>query len=622
MINEQEHTRTRFTGDWIHGGLHWSTVLTSLAVVFMVFTDLAPAQSQALPGALSGAFDLNATSGQATITGDSELTGDVTLDMRFYVDYLVVAGGGGGGVSRGGGGGAGGLLTNVGGDGYSITPQSYTVIVGAGGVGQLGGTLAGGGANGIDSAFAAITAIGGGGGGGQHSTAGGKVGGSGGGARPTSTDSPPGGAGTAGQGHNGGNAVAGGGGGGGGGAESAGANGGSLNAAGTGGDGVSSAISGTAMPYAAGGGGGGSGGAAGAVTIEGATHLIGGAGSPSGQDGGHATPSTGSGGGGAYSGANHGGNGAAGIVIVRYAGDSAATGGTQSTVNVAGVDYQVHAFTTDNQLQTLTTALDFSGLDLNDRLGATLSGNLSGLGGINYAGPGKLTLTGTNTYTGATTIRAGTLALGGTGLIASPVIDVAHGATFDVLTVTGGFTLDSVQTLKGPGRVVGPMVIEGTISPGQGVGTLFTDDQAWTGGGKYTWEINSAADTAPGWDLISMAELAMTATEINPFTIEVHSLTLGNEAGVVSDFISTRGYSWRIASTSGITGWDVADGLASGLFTVDFGSFANSLPDGAGWSVSKMGNDVFLNYIPEPSAVVLLAWAAVVVLGMSRRQVK
>jgi hypothetical protein len=51
------------------------------------------------------------------------------------VEYLVVAGGGGGGARFGGGGGAGGYRT---GTGFSVTAgTTYTVTVGAGGIGGL-----------------------------------------------------------------------------------------------------------------------------------------------------------------------------------------------------------------------------------------------------------------------------------------------------------------------------------------------------------------------------------------------------------------------------------------------------------------------------------------------------
>ncbi|MCL2041064.1 MAG: autotransporter-associated beta strand repeat-containing protein [Bacteroidales bacterium] len=50
---------------------------------------------------------------------------------------------------------------------------------------------------------------------------------------------------------------------------------------------------------------------------------------------------------------------------------------------------------------------------------STFAGKISGTGGISKSGSGTLTLTGANSYTGATTINAGTLALGTNGTIAN-----------------------------------------------------------------------------------------------------------------------------------------------------------------------------------------------------------
>jgi len=79
------------------------------------------------------------------------------------VEYLIVAGGGAGGVAElnpagdgAGGGGAGGFLTNVGGNLLTISNQSYTITVGAGGVNTSG----------ENSSVFEITAFGGGVGGG------------------------------------------------------------------------------------------------------------------------------------------------------------------------------------------------------------------------------------------------------------------------------------------------------------------------------------------------------------------------------------------------------------------------------------------------------------------------
>jgi len=74
------------------------------------------------------------------------------------VDYLVVAGGGAGGAhAGGGGGGAGGFRTGA---ALEVTAQSYTVTIGAGGVGN--NLSADASINGLDSVFSSITSTGGG----------------------------------------------------------------------------------------------------------------------------------------------------------------------------------------------------------------------------------------------------------------------------------------------------------------------------------------------------------------------------------------------------------------------------------------------------------------------------
>lgn len=96
-------------------------------------------------------------------------------------------------------------------------------------------------------------------------------------------------------------------------------------------------------------------------------------------------------------------------------------------------------------------------------------------GGLTKLDTGELTLAGTNTYNGNTTIRAGTLALGSTGSIAySADISVAEAAQLDVSAVSGGFTLGTTQTLSGGGTVNGTLVDSGTIAPGTAgtIGTL------------------------------------------------------------------------------------------------------------------------------------------------------
>ena len=232
-------------------------------------------------------------------------SGTFTAISGGEIEYLVVAGGGGGGASyEGGGGGAGGLMTGT----VAITPGSYTITRGAGGV---GGRNVSAPAQGNNSSFSGFVALGGGVGG-QYSPAQNATGGGSGGGG-THTQTTPGTATGSGQSGNTGGigyqstlAGAGGGGAGAVGQNSA----GSGMAATSGNGGVGLTYFGS---YYAGGGGGGS---------RASTHGTGGTGGGGngGTAGQNGTANTGGGGGGGSGGggAGAGGDGGSGIVIIRY----------------------------------------------------------------------------------------------------------------------------------------------------------------------------------------------------------------------------------------------------------------------------------------------------------------
>ncbi|MGZ0655447.1 autotransporter-associated beta strand repeat-containing protein [Coraliomargarita sp. W4R72] len=77
------------------------------------------------------------------------------------------------------------------------------------------------------------------------------------------------------------------------------------------------------------------------------------------------------------------------------------------------------------------------------------------------ADAGKWILSGTNTYTGATLVEAGTLAIDAAGSISdSAGVMVDAGATFDVSALTGGFILESGQWIGGDGTVSGDLNLD------------------------------------------------------------------------------------------------------------------------------------------------------------------
>jgi len=286
---------------------------------------------------LSGFNSVEATGGTVTDITDSGVkyrvhtfstigTYSFVTTVGGEVEYLIVGGGGGGGGRyHCGGGGGGGVLQHK---GFSVTPQTYSIVVGDGGSSGLAAPdSAQRGDNGSNSTAFGQTALGGGGGGANSTLFTGSNGGSGGGGSGSSLAlTHQGGNGTIGQGSNGGNGIGSasnstlrvGGGGGGAGTRGMNAIHGESPGPGHGGDGIPSTISGTLTYYGGGGGGGGlaettnmglggkGGGGNGASTANGVPYAT------EGENG------KGGGGGGSNGSSNGLGHAGSGIVIIRY----------------------------------------------------------------------------------------------------------------------------------------------------------------------------------------------------------------------------------------------------------------------------------------------------------------
>ncbi|MDR3300243.1 MAG: autotransporter-associated beta strand repeat-containing protein [Candidatus Accumulibacter sp.] len=103
---------------------------------------------------------------------------------------------------------------------------------------------------------------------------------------------------------------------------------------------------------------------------------------------------------------------------------------TNNTVNPnSGVIIDGTVYAGDSNMGTLTVS---AGQDIKINTGANnfvFDGVINGAGGITKTGAGTLTLSGTNTYTGMTTVSEGTLTI--TGAIASDRLTLYNGTTFD-----------------------------------------------------------------------------------------------------------------------------------------------------------------------------------------------
>jgi autotransporter-associated beta strand protein len=142
------------------------------------------------------------------------------------------------------------------------------------------------------------------------------------------------------------------------------------------------------------------------------------------------------------------------------------------------------------QVQTVGSLAGVSGTEVKltaggmaagqDNRSTVYAGTISGAGGISKQGTGTLTLAGTNTFSGALAVNAGTLLANGSSLPATGAVSVAAGAT-----------------LGGAGSVGGAATIAGWLQPGSnGVGRLaFGQSLTLASGSSNVLEINRTLQT-------------------------------------------------------------------------------------------------------------------------------
>ncbi|MNR79941.1 Outer membrane protein B precursor [compost metagenome] len=108
----------------------------------------------------------------------------------------------------------------------------------------------------------------------------------------------------------------------------------------------------------------------------------------------------------------------------------------------------------------------------------TLGGPIYGLGGILKSGAGTLTLTGANSYTGGTTINAGTLAIGaGANLSSTGAVNLAGTGTLDI-SAGGNQTIGTLAGVAGSSVALG----SNTLSFGSGNDSDFNGSIVGNGG--------------------------------------------------------------------------------------------------------------------------------------------
>ncbi len=184
--------------------------------------------------------------------------------------------------------------------------------------------------------------------------------------------------------------------------------------------------------------------------------------------------------------ANGGTNGGAGGTILIQTGSSTSAASARAIANTGGIfdmsgvlDLTVGSIAGAGRFNLGSTTLTTGGLNTNTIVSGVLAdGGVSpgGSGKLTKIGTGQLTLSGVNTYTGLTTVNAGTLSING--------------------SIPGAVTVNSGATLKGTGTIGGVVTVNpgGIHAPGTSPGTMTVGGLNLASGATLDLELGSASD--------------------------------------------------------------------------------------------------------------------------------
>ncbi len=238
----------------------------------------------------------------------------------------------------------------------------------------------------------------------------------------------------------------------------------------------------------------------------------------------------------------------------------------------------------------------------NNQSSSTLSGPVTGFLNLSKSGSGVQTLNGENTYSGTTTISAGTLAVGNSKALGgtSSGTTVASGAT---LQVSNNITVaEPITSLAGTlTNVSGTNIWSGDINVSTAVFYVEADSTLilsgkltgtnWTKTGSGKLQLTKTTNSYTGTTTISTGELELGAADVIPDTSEV---TLADVSGA---FLDLNGFNETIGNLLG--GGTNGGGVTLGSGTLTTGNSTTTSYSGVisgSGGLTKQGTSRILLY--------------------------
>jgi autotransporter-associated beta strand protein len=269
-----------------------------------------------------------------------------------------------------------------------------------------------------------------------------------------------------------------------------------------------------------------------------------------------------------------------------------------------------------------------------------LAGQIGGEANITYFAntAGSLTLSGSNSFDGFTTVSGGTLFAANNQAfgIGNTVILQASGGQTANLSINSGVTISNTissvgtgNVISGSGTIASAVTIDGTVtlSPGNPLGSpigalTFTSGLTLVTNGSISFNLidaNGAPGTGFGTFSVTGGTLDMTGAAASSLAFNVNTINASGIPAMAVNFNSGNSYSWMFgSSTSAISGF-----LAGGAqFNILTGGFQNPT-NGGTFSISENAmNQLFLNFtpVPEPSTWAMLGLGILAVIPLAPRR--